>query len=113
MNVPADFECEQCHDRDTMVIDTRMGRPLGMAIRRRRQCRTCGHRFTTYETREVETVRAFTARLELARKTIADLQALLRDERNIHGHDGHDVRGGGAGGVLRLALAETEGKRDV
>jgi len=40
--------CPRCQAKDTRVIDSRLARN-GSAIRRRRQCSDCGHRFTTTE----------------------------------------------------------------
>jgi transcriptional repressor NrdR len=40
--------CPSCRALDTKVIDSRVAED-GSAIRRRRQCPQCGHRFTTYE----------------------------------------------------------------
>lgn len=40
--------CPACGDTDIRVIDSRPAEN-GMAIRRRRECAACGHRFTTYE----------------------------------------------------------------
>lgn len=37
-----------CEAEDTRVVDSRPS-DAGSAIRRRRECRLCGHRFTTYE----------------------------------------------------------------
>src|SRR3954468_18964916 len=45
------MRCPKCGCQDDKVIDSRASRD-GAAIRRRRQCISCGHRFTTYE--EVE-----------------------------------------------------------
>jgi transcriptional repressor NrdR len=42
------MRCPRCSERDTRVVDSR-GAPSGDAIRRRRQCGSCGFRFTTYE----------------------------------------------------------------
>lgn len=44
------MNCTRCNSEDTGVIDSR---PLNdaKAIRRRRVCRVCKHRFTTYEVR--------------------------------------------------------------
>ncbi|MBC8077557.1 MAG: transcriptional repressor NrdR [Chloroflexales bacterium] len=47
------MRCPYCHNQDTDVIDTRRLNE-GDAIRRRRKCRICARRFTTYE--RVETV---------------------------------------------------------
>lgn len=45
------MRCPKCHKDEDKVIDSRIARD-GSAIRRRRECLPCGHRFTTYETVE-------------------------------------------------------------
>jgi transcriptional repressor NrdR len=45
------MHCSKCGSLDDKVIDSRLSKD-GRAIRRRRECLKCGHRFTTYE--EVE-----------------------------------------------------------
>jgi transcriptional repressor NrdR len=40
--------CPACHATDTKVVDSRMAEE-GSAVRRRRLCLACQHRFTTYE----------------------------------------------------------------
>lgn len=40
--------CPSCHGDDTKVVDSRVA-DEGTAIRRRRQCLSCSHRFTTFE----------------------------------------------------------------
>lgn len=47
------MRCPFCQNQDTDVLDTRKLQE-GETIRRRRKCRVCGRRFTTYE--RVETV---------------------------------------------------------
>ena len=42
------MKCPYCNAQDTKVIDSRPADD-NSAIRRRRQCETCGKRFTTYE----------------------------------------------------------------
>ena len=42
------MHCPVCAAEDTRVIDSRPAE-AGSAIRRRRRCMTCEHRFTTYE----------------------------------------------------------------
>lgn len=42
------MRCPSCEHEDSKVIDSRSAED-GMAIRRRRECLSCGHRFTTYE----------------------------------------------------------------
>lgn len=47
------FQCAGCGNRDTIVKDSRPTH-VGKfsAIRRRRKCLKCGHRFSTFETHE-------------------------------------------------------------
>jgi transcriptional repressor NrdR len=40
--------CPSCHADETKVVDSRVAEE-GTAIRRRRQCLGCAHRFTTFE----------------------------------------------------------------
>ena len=47
------MRCPKCGCQDDKVIDSRASRE-GATIRRRRQCVSCGHRFTTYEEVEFE-----------------------------------------------------------
>ena len=42
------MKCPYCGVMDNKVIDSRVSKD-GEAIRRRRECMDCGHRFTTYE----------------------------------------------------------------
>jgi transcriptional repressor NrdR len=44
--------CPFCGADDTKVIDSRLVAE-GEAVRRRRECQTCGERFTTFETAEL------------------------------------------------------------
>jgi len=45
------LQCPYCDFQDTKVIDSRLSEGKD-AIRRRRECLSCGKRFTTYERRE-------------------------------------------------------------
>jgi transcriptional repressor NrdR len=47
--------CPACGDTEIKVIDSRPAEN-GAAIRRRRECESCGHRFTTYERLEPQLV---------------------------------------------------------
>ncbi len=47
------MRCPKCGCQDDKVIDSRASRE-GATIRRRRECISCGHRFTTYEEIEHE-----------------------------------------------------------
>lgn len=42
------MKCPKCHADNDKVLESRTVRE-GAAIRRRRECNECGHRFTTYE----------------------------------------------------------------
>jgi len=44
------MKCPKCQNMETKVIDSRVVEN-GQAIRRRRECEFCGHRFTTFEKR--------------------------------------------------------------
>ena len=45
------MKCPYCGDQDSKVVDSRHSED-GVSIRRRRECLSCGKRFTTYETVE-------------------------------------------------------------
>ena len=47
--------CPNCGAQDDKVVDSRVSRE-GATIRRRRECLKCGHRYTTYERVETETL---------------------------------------------------------
>jgi transcriptional repressor NrdR len=76
--------CPRC-DRSTSILETRRAEG-GAALRRRRECSSCGHRFTTYERAVPET-----------------LEVIKRD-----GHRQPFDRG-----KLRSALLRASHKRDV
>ena len=42
------MRCTKCGNINDKVIDSRESKD-GLSVRRRRECRDCGHRFTTYE----------------------------------------------------------------
>ena len=46
------MKCPSCHHHDTSVLDSRVT-DEGLAIRRRRECDTCGYRFSTIEEVEI------------------------------------------------------------
>lgn len=50
------MRCPKCASPDDKVIDSREAKD-GMSIRRRRECTSCAHRFTTYEHVEHEELR--------------------------------------------------------
>ncbi|SFG41365.1 transcriptional repressor NrdR [Halopelagius inordinatus] len=49
------MDCPDCGHERTSVVDTRSGED-GATVRRRRECRRCAFRFTTYERPEWETL---------------------------------------------------------
>jgi transcriptional repressor NrdR len=49
------MDCPDCGHERTSVVDTRTGED-GTTVRRRRECRRCSFRFTTYERPEWETL---------------------------------------------------------
>jgi transcriptional repressor NrdR len=49
------MRCSKCGCQEDKVIDSRTSREGG-TIRRRRECLSCGHRFTTYEAIENESI---------------------------------------------------------
>lgn len=57
------MQCPLCQTEDTRVVDSRPA-DGGTAIRRRRSCPTCGHRFTTYERAAVFNVLKRDGRME-------------------------------------------------
>src|SRR3954464_14666138 len=50
---PLSMRCPKCGSTEDKVSDSREAKE-GTSIRRRRECQTCWHRFTTYETVEHE-----------------------------------------------------------
>ena len=49
------MRCSRCKSEDTSVVDSRMSED-GRAVRRRRECPKCEHRFTTFERQEMSTI---------------------------------------------------------
>ena len=47
--------CPRCKCEDTSVIDSRLSEE-GRAVRRRRECTKCSHRFTTFERQELSSL---------------------------------------------------------
>ena len=73
--------CPSCGATETRVIDSRPAEG-GSSIRRRRECETCEHRFTTYERLEPQlVVRKRNGRLEVfsGPKLASGLSAALAD----------------------------------
>jgi transcriptional repressor NrdR len=48
------MRCPRCKHEDTAVIDSRLTEE-GRAVRRRRECPKCDHRYTTFERQELST----------------------------------------------------------
>ena len=49
------MHCPHCKSEDTAVIDSRLTEE-GRAVRRRRECEKCRHRFTTFERQELSSL---------------------------------------------------------
>lgn len=49
------MKCPQCGNEDTGVVDSRLTEE-GRAVRRRRECGKCEHRFTTFERQEAASI---------------------------------------------------------
>ncbi len=49
------MHCPRCKSETTSVIDSRLSED-GRAVRRRRECDKCEHRFTTFERQELSTL---------------------------------------------------------
>ncbi|MCB9807926.1 transcriptional repressor NrdR [Candidatus Peribacteria bacterium] len=49
------MHCPRCKSDDTAVVDSRIAED-GRAVRRRRECTKCTHRFTTFERQELSTL---------------------------------------------------------
>ena len=82
------MRCPSCGNEDTRVVDSRPA-DGGDAIRRRRECERCEHRFTTYERREPQLmVRKRSGRLEpfSGLKLASGLSAALAD-RDVSGSE--------------------------
>lgn len=77
-NEHADILCEACGTFGSRVIDTRcapVAGQIGRAIRRRRACQTCRHRWSTYE---ITDARALLDALAVYAGDAAQLAADLR-----------------------------------
>jgi len=62
------MRCPKCGCQDDKVIDSRASRE-GLTIRRRRECASCAHRFTTYE--EIERAKLLVAKRDGRREEFA------------------------------------------
>ncbi len=49
------MHCPRCKSEDTGVVDSRLAED-GRAVRRRRECPDCEHRFTTFERQEMTSI---------------------------------------------------------
>ncbi len=81
----AAMRCARCGDHEDRVIDSRSSKD-GAAIRRRRECLSCGHRFTTYETleqREIYVVKRDESRQPLERAKLLQSLSKASEKRPI------------------------------
>ncbi|MDD3275447.1 MAG: transcriptional regulator NrdR [Kiritimatiellales bacterium] len=79
------MKCPKCEHRENKVIDSREVRE-GSAIRRRRLCLNCGHRFTTYEEvlrAALQVIKRDGRREELSREKLMQSIAIACQKRPI------------------------------
>jgi len=79
------MKCPKCEHRENKVIDSREVRE-GSAIRRRRLCLNCGHRFTTYEEvlrAVLQVIKRDGRREELSREKLMQSIAIACQKRPI------------------------------
>jgi len=79
------MKCPKCEHRENKVIDSREVRE-GSAIRRRRLCLNCGHRFTTYEEvlrAALQVIKRDGRREELSREKLMQGLAIACQKRPI------------------------------
>ncbi|NOU35934.1 MAG: transcriptional repressor NrdR [Kiritimatiellaceae bacterium] len=79
------MKCPKCEHRENKVIDSREVRE-GVAIRRRRLCLNCGHRFTTYEEvlrAALQVIKRDGRREELSREKLMQSIAIACQKRPI------------------------------
>ena len=103
------MRCPFCSNNDAKVVDSRSSKD-GVAIRRRRECLTCGRRYTTYE--RIEEVAQMVIKKDGSRETfdrwkiksgilkaiekrpvgLEQVEALIDDvERKLFGSTEHEV----------------------
>lgn len=79
------MNCPYCHREDTQVTDSRLSAD-GQAVKRRRRCKHCGKRFTTYERVErigLTVVKRDNSREEFSRDKLYKGLALASTKRPV------------------------------
>jgi transcriptional repressor NrdR len=79
------MKCPYCHREDTQVTDSRLAED-GTAVKRRRQCKHCKRRFTTYERMErigLTVVKRDHTREEYSRDKLYKGMALATTKRKV------------------------------
>lgn len=120
------MRCPYCHGTEDRVVDSRSSRE-GAAVRRRRECLSCGRRFTTYEYVEERAIQVVkrdgstepydrekllrSLRLPCAKRPIppAEIEAMvddIEDELNRSGRD--DVESRFIGELVMQRLKERD-----
>ena len=77
------MRCPYCSSEDTQVKDSR-GAEDGSAIRRRRQCLSCGQRFTTFERvqlRELNVIKRSGRRVRFDREKLTRSVSIAKQKR--------------------------------
>ncbi len=103
------MKCPKCEHRENKVIDSREVRE-GEAIRRRRLCLNCGHRFTTYEEvlrAALQIIKRDGRRETLSREKLMQSLALACQKRPVSAQQIEQLAG------TIIAEAEAEFEREV
>lgn len=119
------MKCPKCGIDDDKVLDSRAARE-GAAIRRRRECAACGHRFTTYEEidrYEVQVVKSDGSRQPFDRskvdkairracgkRPVSDEQIRTMIDHVVSRLPGDEVK---AGDIAELVMGELHGVDEV
>lgn len=81
------YACPHCAGVATEVVDSRPGLVLGhVSVRRRRKCKACGLRFTTFEV-AADLVRQADEAARLRRRLLRLLQEVEQDITDMNGAD--------------------------
>jgi transcriptional repressor NrdR len=97
------MKCPKCGVDDDKVLDSRSARD-GAAIRRRRECASCGHRFTTYE--EIDRDEVLVVKRDGTRRTFerAKLDKAIRQACGKRKISDEQIRG-----IIDRVVANIEG----
>ena len=107
------MRCVRCGSSEDRVVDSRSSKD-GMAIRRRRECLDCGHRFTTYETlehREIYVIKRDKSRQPLERAKLLSSLSKASEKRPISRETLEEATDGILGELEMLQVSEVPSTR--